>query len=681
MATGGGGERGGKQTTGPVDISVNKVTCAVCLEKYRRPKLLPCFHTFCQSCLQAVAGVSPSFLCPACRAPVILPPRGVSALQSNFYVEADVHDEDSSKRRLCDVCAEDREATQTCLQCQQRYCLPCRRSHDSFTFGRGHSVVSLEPEGEEEGACGGAGSSPKRAGQQMRGREEWCAKHIDQKLLLHCKKCQANICMQCKLTLHEGHPTHDLVDEGARVKAKVQGMLSDLTSQMQQIDQMLLALENCNARISEQQEKTEQDFRYRADTLHQWVDQSLNEAVTSVQSAANRFMTAIQNDSEQMRNMKSAFQAQHDHLARTLRDGTDTDLVSLEQQLEASPREDLDLTDVRKDLKKSADTFVVNHDTTAINQPQLRAFLGVLESKSTKPDGHTSATEPSQGVGKVDAESVGATTASVPKTQQKESIYSKNTASKLIAICPISNNRVWVKYTPSDGSASQMKLFDEQGKVLCVVEQAVDGNVLMAVMGDVVLAQGKGSGNLDMVSSVGEKSTFHSNYHDCFLFANCASGFGYMQIPLAAELNMCRVTVHSVQPWKCDTEKVMNKIRVMGTMRDFSQGEKKIATTYDKAARVYCLESADNLPLFCKYTTDKAILDARFCKIIGEELLLVLVEDDKQVHVVDFTDGGRLVRYLDTGSMKLYRPCRLATDYDKRVWIGCHGGKVVAVDL
>ncbi|KAK7116182.1 E3 ubiquitin-protein ligase TRIM45-like [Littorina saxatilis] len=662
-------------------MSVNKVTCAVCLEKYRRPKLLPCFHTFCQSCLQAVAGVSPSFLCPACRAPVILPPRGVSALQSNFYVEADVQDEASSKRRLCDVCAEDREATHTCLQCQQRYCLPCRRVHDSITACRGHSVVSLEPEGEEEGACGGAGSSPKRAGQQRRGREEWCAKHSDQKLLLHCNKCRANICMQCKLTLHEGHPTHDLVDEGARVKAKLQGMLGDLTLQMQQIDQMLLSLENCNAKIAEQQEKTERDFRNRAETLRQWLDQSLNEAVKSVQSAANRFMTPIQNDFEQLRNTKSAFQAQHDHLARALRDGTDTDLVTLEQQLEASPREDLDLTDVRKVLKKSADTFVVNHDTTAINQPRLRAFLGVLESKSAKPDGQTSATEPSQGVGKVDVKSSGEATASMKKKQQKAFIFSKNPDSKPNAICPISNNRVWVKYTPSDGSASQMKLFDEQGNVLCVLEQAVHGNVLMAVMGDVVLAKGKGSGNLDMVSSVGKLSTFHSNYHDCFPFANCASGFGYMHINLAGEVKMCRVTVHSVKPWKCNTTVIVDHMHSNGILQDVSQGEKKIAAIAGKEAAIHHLESASTLPLLCKYTTTKTVLDARFCKIKGEELLLVLVEKDSRVHVVDFADGGRLVRYLDTGSIKLDTPCRLATDCDKRVWIGCHGGKVVAVDL
>jgi hypothetical protein len=31
---------------------VNTLHCAICLEPFKRPKLLPCFHTFCVTCLQ-----------------------------------------------------------------------------------------------------------------------------------------------------------------------------------------------------------------------------------------------------------------------------------------------------------------------------------------------------------------------------------------------------------------------------------------------------------------------------------------------------------------------------------------------------------------------------------------------------------------------------------------------------
>ena len=65
------------------------LSCGICRETLTNPKFLPCFHTFCQECLQAVvlAADDPAPLrCPICRAEVTLPSEGVPALQANFYL-------------------------------------------------------------------------------------------------------------------------------------------------------------------------------------------------------------------------------------------------------------------------------------------------------------------------------------------------------------------------------------------------------------------------------------------------------------------------------------------------------------------------------------------------------------------------------------------------------------------
>ncbi|XP_076438052.1 uncharacterized protein LOC143277174 [Babylonia areolata] len=69
-------------TGGEEDIDT-KLCCAICREPYRQPKMLRCYHSFCQSCLQGVAGSSPSFPCPSCREIMLLPPGGVGALQGS----------------------------------------------------------------------------------------------------------------------------------------------------------------------------------------------------------------------------------------------------------------------------------------------------------------------------------------------------------------------------------------------------------------------------------------------------------------------------------------------------------------------------------------------------------------------------------------------------------------------
>jgi hypothetical protein len=67
--------------------------CSLCLNKFRTPKFLPCHHTFCQKCIETLvkdAGKTP-LRCPVCRDEYKLPPGGVAALKTNFYITAQLN--------------------------------------------------------------------------------------------------------------------------------------------------------------------------------------------------------------------------------------------------------------------------------------------------------------------------------------------------------------------------------------------------------------------------------------------------------------------------------------------------------------------------------------------------------------------------------------------------------------
>ncbi|KAK3580011.1 hypothetical protein CHS0354_001672 [Potamilus streckersoni] len=69
--------------------SFDNISCSICLEQFKDPKFLSCFHTFCYICLEDIVQrneIKGSFECPLCRACISIPANGVAGFQSNFYV-------------------------------------------------------------------------------------------------------------------------------------------------------------------------------------------------------------------------------------------------------------------------------------------------------------------------------------------------------------------------------------------------------------------------------------------------------------------------------------------------------------------------------------------------------------------------------------------------------------------
>ena len=64
--------------------------CAICMDEYKDPRILPCHHTLCFECIASVVQSSSIsgrfFRCPQCRYDVCVPRGGVGDLPINFYI-------------------------------------------------------------------------------------------------------------------------------------------------------------------------------------------------------------------------------------------------------------------------------------------------------------------------------------------------------------------------------------------------------------------------------------------------------------------------------------------------------------------------------------------------------------------------------------------------------------------
>ena len=138
-----------------------QVTCGICLEPYKLPKLLKCFHVFCEQCLQTlVRREGQSLPCPACRKVTQLSVGGVSGLQGAFFHNTIIE--------ICDIMKSSsnscpkhpgKEADLYCETCSQLICtvclVPAHRDHlydllaNAFAKQEKVIVDSLKPVGEQ----------------------------------------------------------------------------------------------------------------------------------------------------------------------------------------------------------------------------------------------------------------------------------------------------------------------------------------------------------------------------------------------------------------------------------------------------------------------------------------------------------------------------------------------------
>ncbi|XP_021948374.1 RING finger protein nhl-1 isoform X2 [Folsomia candida] len=116
------------------------LTCAICLDRYRNPKLLPCQHSFCVECLEGLVDyVRKQIKCPECRAEHRVGYQGVAGFPTNVTLQrflelhidltGELPDPFSNQvMERCQICSE-KQYLNTCSHCDKKICGDCKDAH------------------------------------------------------------------------------------------------------------------------------------------------------------------------------------------------------------------------------------------------------------------------------------------------------------------------------------------------------------------------------------------------------------------------------------------------------------------------------------------------------------------------------------------------------------------------
>lgn len=131
-----------------------QVTCSICLDTYKEPKIISCLHTFCCNCLKRHALTSQrngKYRCPECQAPINLPKYNrFDSLQTSFFHNSllgilAVRQIGDGRSITCSQCRKNNTQMHYCFDCGRFMCPDCLNAHEVLKASfEGHKVISVK---------------------------------------------------------------------------------------------------------------------------------------------------------------------------------------------------------------------------------------------------------------------------------------------------------------------------------------------------------------------------------------------------------------------------------------------------------------------------------------------------------------------------------------------------------
>ncbi|KAK7485598.1 hypothetical protein BaRGS_00023173 [Batillaria attramentaria] len=315
-------------------IDQELLSCGICLGRYRRPKVLPCLHTFCQNCLASyVPAHSLALTCPVCRQTSILPLEGVAGLQTNFFVTNLIDVVAAQQSVVCTnaTCEqEDARAVSKCLDCDLFLCELCADIHSSMEAGgvegeEGevgevlHTVVGVD----EVSGTTDSDETPHLV----------CPSHYGNALQYYCTDCETAVCVDCTDIEHIGHSTVALQNAIEEQKAELMKLIAGVRDQVPIVQDSISLVTSVAKSLENRSVEVERQISNAFNELSKMMDERKASLLVELGEAYSSKLMVLNEQRGALESFLNKMQSSCDFTAESLQHGNETEILLLKKEM------------------------------------------------------------------------------------------------------------------------------------------------------------------------------------------------------------------------------------------------------------------------------------------------------------------------------------------------------------
>ncbi|XP_070540314.1 uncharacterized protein [Ptychodera flava] len=370
---------GGEPISGSPKKLMNEIDdkillCPICMNRFTSPKILPCFHTFCQKCLTDWVQNNEGRLgCPNCKQQWPLPSAGASEIDDNRFlndlIEVINNFSEDSTKPSCEICQ--KVAKVWCKDCGQYFCADeCLKAHKVVRSLKDHQLMTIEEYNKEV-------NSPHFRVLQPR----FCDKHTSTQLDYYCDSCQALTCLKCLVVEHPA-PEHKVISIDEALKKytpQLEGYLTTVEKKIDQLKQSTVQTNEVLNKLEENRKNSETEINAATEKIRNEVKIEGQRLLNDLQGMYKPKRKQIDERIGVLDFKMGCAESVHSYLSNIMKYGGPVDVMSA--------KKDIDRHIEEQAKKKETPVKLSSGITFEENVDHIPIHLGCLKSDVAKTPG------------------------------------------------------------------------------------------------------------------------------------------------------------------------------------------------------------------------------------------------------------------------------------------------------